>query len=267
MVLSILSDYERQWKSGFLKFRNEIKDQIETLNVSEVFESVQGEGRYIGKPGIFIRLAGCNLSCWFCDTPYTWKKEEQYPSPKKSFYYKKMAISYLVKWIQKSGFNYIVFTGGEPFLQQREIIELINQLNMPKLIIGFETNGTIAPDDELLMDFRTHFVISPKNNVSMDQKVRSAEVHDKWFKPFRSGLMGERITFKFVINEDDDFEQVLKYIDEYRIDPSLIYMMPEGTDIIGINGKLQMLFKYAKLFNVNVTTRLQILAYGNKRGT
>lgn len=94
--------------------------------VVEIFDSIQGEGLYTGAPANFIRLAGCNLSCTFCDT-YKEAKEEL--SPKEI--------------IERLGYatQIIVITGGEPTIH--DLTELIQALrNVHHYRIHLETNGT-----------------------------------------------------------------------------------------------------------------------------
>lgn len=95
-----------------------------TLKVKEIFYSLQGEGARIGVASIFIRLAGCNLSCWFCDTDWSDGKE--------------MTVEEIQKEISKFSCSSIVWTGGEPTLQ------LTNDIlkHFPDYYNCIETNGT-----------------------------------------------------------------------------------------------------------------------------
>ena len=81
--------------------------------INEIFEGIQGEGKYVGMPMLFIRCSGCTRACSFCDTKYHTKGKE-------------MTIDEVIKIIKKSKLNYVCFTGGEPLLQIdviREIME------------------------------------------------------------------------------------------------------------------------------------------------
>ena len=82
------------------------------MEISEIFYSIQGEGPNIGKRSIFIRTAGCNLSCKFCDTKYSYKGKN----------FTREEIINIVKDISKRyNTNQIVWTGGEPTLQIKEL--------------------------------------------------------------------------------------------------------------------------------------------------
>jgi len=104
------------------------------LEVSEIFASLQGEGIYIGVPQIFVRLAGCNLRCSWCDTKYTWKSG------------KRMSLDAIVNGVKRltkeTGIKEVCITGGEPLVQ--DITDLVYCL-LPSYDISIETNGTIEP--------------------------------------------------------------------------------------------------------------------------
>lgn len=114
------------------------------FEVTEIFKSLQGEGVDSGSPAVFVRLAGCNLSCNFCDTKFPVN----------------MTLSgvQLLKQILDiaGGTRLIVFTGGEPLLQP--VIQLVPMLRGMGLYVGVETNGTIEVDSV----FFTSLSLSPK---------------------------------------------------------------------------------------------------------
>lgn len=99
---------------------------MQKLNIKEIFHSLQGEGGRAGENTIFIRLAGCNLNCNYCDTEYD----------SGNLY----TICELLKQIKKHTSNWICWTGGEPTLQLNEdIIQYFKNLGYKQSI---ETNGT-----------------------------------------------------------------------------------------------------------------------------
>lgn len=123
------------------------------LKVVEIFESVQGEGYYTGRPAIFIRFAGCNLHCDFCDTKYSWPTEDV----------KEMSANDILWEIQTRGYhsNYVILTGGEPLIQDYiELQNLIRNLHAHNCLVGIETNGVKTFDrGQLPFDWVT---VSPK---------------------------------------------------------------------------------------------------------
>lgn len=104
--------------------------QQNTLKISEIFFSSQGEGLRVGEPTIFIRLSGCNLKCDFCDTKYAWDEGEEISVEK--------IIKKIEKW--KNFTKWVCISGGEPFLQ--DLSQLVKRLKKIGFLIQIETNGT-----------------------------------------------------------------------------------------------------------------------------
>ena len=135
------------------------------LKINEIFYSIQGEGSTIGTPSIFLRLAGCNLKCYWCDTPFTWLYSKEiknlielkliennieydlnyYSKEEES---KKLSIDEIFEKISKFPTKNIIITGGEPLLQAKNLEKLCKLLNEDNYKIEMETNGTIRPFNE-----------------------------------------------------------------------------------------------------------------------
>lgn len=130
------------------------------MKVNEIFYSLQGEGRFTGTPAVFIRLSGCNLKCDFCDTEHRQGME--------------MSEDEIVKEVLKYPTKHVVITGGEPLLQLTP--SLLQKLHKNKKYIQVETNGSINPQDEILLviDWIT---CSPKyGNIPNIQKIDELKV-------------------------------------------------------------------------------------------
>lgn len=114
------------------------------LQVSEIFESVQGEGPSAGEPASFLRLARCNLHCHYCDTRYTWDFER--------FRFEdevhELRVDEVAARLAAHTAPRLIVTGGEPLMQQRGLAVLLSVLG-PSPIVEVETNGTMAPDPAL----------------------------------------------------------------------------------------------------------------------
>jgi len=128
--------------------RKQQKGDGQRLWVQEVFPTIQGEGPMMGRPAIFIRLAGCNLRCWFCDTDFessTWQPTLEDLMG---------AVSIAGECVRT---NLIVITGGEPLRQN--ILPLCERLYSGGFVIQIETAGTLWIDG---IEQYTNIVVSPK---------------------------------------------------------------------------------------------------------
>ncbi len=171
--------------------------------IAELFHSIQGEGKLAGVPSVFVRTSGCNLRCWFCDTPYTsWKPEGVQREWKD-----------LVEEVKKFHCEHVVITGGEPFLQD-DVIPLAANLRKAGMHVTFETAGTIfLPVEADLMS------ISPKlaNSIPHDDAVWKMK-HDKLRdqpEVIRQMVTEYACQFKFVIDMPDDMTDVIAYLEQY----------------------------------------------------
>ncbi len=113
------------------------------LKISEIFYSIQGEGFHSGRSAIFVRLAGCNLSCRFCDTEHNIKS--------------RLSTDNILEHCKTFPSKFVVITGGEPTLQSEGLNILTRQLQQAGYFVAVETNGTT--EMELSADWVT---VSPK---------------------------------------------------------------------------------------------------------
>lgn len=152
--------------------------------VVEVFESIQGEGLYMGAQQVFIRFFGCNIACRYCDTPLT--------------HYREVTTGQLAGEIsQYSGFHSLALTGGEPLLQADFLKAFLNCIRDLKIRIYLETNGTLVNELAKVLDL--------VDIISMDFKLPSVcqcgpfwKEHEDFLK---TGLEKE-IFVKMVIGHD-----------------------------------------------------------------
>ncbi len=141
---------------GLNTVRKQELDASGMLWVQEIFSTFQGEGAHVGTPSIFIRLAGCNLTCEFCDTDF----ETAFQSP-----VNKMTATHILTIVnrmavQYPGCNNIVITGGEPFRQN--FIPLASKLIALGFTVEIETAGTLWINDFELIAQHCHVTVSPK---------------------------------------------------------------------------------------------------------
>jgi 7-carboxy-7-deazaguanine synthase len=128
------------------------------LQLSEIFYSIQGEGTWTGTPAVFVRLAGCNLTCDFCDTDYSTKLF--------------VSVDDVLRMVREAGADcpMVILTGGEP-LAQAETPELIEGLRRDGRRVHIESNGTIFT--ELPAD--VWLCVSPKERVDPRMAARADE--------------------------------------------------------------------------------------------
>lgn len=137
------------------------------LRVREIFTSIQGEGPYSGTPAVFVRFVGCNLKCPFCDTDHDSIVHTMSP--------KEVAKKVLNELENYPEIRLIVFTGGEPFLQDfTSVMSALNSESKRYLKYQVETNGTLNPLNRsfqfpgLLRE--TTIVVSPKEGHPVEIK-------------------------------------------------------------------------------------------------
>ena len=120
-----------RWK--FLSQKNILSSIDDKIAVNEIFFSIQGESIYQGLPCIFIRFSGCNLRCLWCDTSYSFEEEA-------SIY----TIDQIIQEIDSFSCPLVEITGGEPLLQKKQLILLIQRLLSQNKIVLLETNGSLS---------------------------------------------------------------------------------------------------------------------------
>ena len=223
------------------------------LTVSECFgPTVQGEGPSVGRRAGFVRLGKCNLACEFCDTPYTWRWDDHDPAVELH----EQSVADVVERVAAMDVPMVVVTGGEPLLQQRELEPLARELKQIGKRIEVETAGTIAPR---LGDLVDQWNVSPK-------LANSGNPLDRRYKPdvLRAFEATGRAVFKFVACEVADLDEIAATVDECGLTD--IWVMPEGTDAATLEKRSASLADAVVARGWNLTTRLHILLWGNRRG-
>jgi organic radical activating enzyme len=226
---------------------------IKKIEVTEIFSSLQGEGKRCGVPATFVRLRRCNLACIWCDQKETWDVTD--PGDSK---FDLKHISEIREEVISNNNRLLVITGGEPLLWQRELRYLVDSIPS-EITVEIESNGTIDPS--YLKLTRAEFNISPKMSNSENGE-RNTKVHEEYIDLFKL----RRVVFKFVVKTAYDFEEIDRFVDNYNLDPKGIYVMPEGVDRETICTRLPLLFDSCTERGYNLTTRLHVLAFGDMKG-
>ena len=102
------------------------------MKIAEIYFSIQGEGLLTGTESVFVRTSGCNLRCWFCDTPFTsWSPEGD-----------DLSVDEIIERVDEFQCDHVVLTGGEPMLYA-ELVPLATALKRQRRHITIETAGTL----------------------------------------------------------------------------------------------------------------------------
>lgn len=176
------------------------------LKISEIFRSIQGEGELIGVPHTFVRLAGCNLKCRWCDTVYARYRGTEMEE-------REIAA--------KVNTRHICITGGEPLLQ--DIYGLCRMLRRRGVIITVETNCTKF--DGRLCNCVDLFSVSPKLGSSWEKYSK------KVLRKYIDAYPESKVNLKFVIQSENDLKEVLDIVEEnkdIRKKGIPVILQPEG---------------------------------------
>jgi 7-carboxy-7-deazaguanine synthase len=228
------------------------------VRIAEIYRSWQGEGLLTGTPSIFIRTSGCNLRCWFCDTPHTsWQPTGQ-----------PWSLESILDEVQRLECEHVVITGGEPLLPM-EITELCERLHRLGRHITIETAGThFRPVRCGLMS------ISPK----LLGSAPDAGEHPRWHHLHEARrhrpLVVEQLMqlapyqLKFVIDRPVDCQQVLEYIALLpHVDRQRVLLMPQGTSAQELDRRGLWLGPWCHQHGLIFCERAHIRWFGHQPGT
>ena len=161
----------------------------------EIYKSVQGESSHTGRPCIFVRLAGCNLRCSWCDSEYTFTGG-----------YKLSEDEVVAEIAKLAPVKLVEFTGGEPLLQERELIPLMNRLLAQGYELMIETSGERPVDS---VPKAVHKIVDVKCPGSGESGR---------FRMTNLASLTERDELKFVITNRDDYEFAREFIRDNELE-------------------------------------------------
>ena len=251
-----------------------MRDIHKKIAIAEDFYSIQGEGLTTGKPSVFIRLAGCNLMCggrgtekdgelhngatWRCDSIETWMN-----GTSKSIYDYEVKMVRM-KYIENldKGAN-LIFTGGEPLLQQESIVALLEYLYQQhniKPYVEIETNGTIEPIDSL-HNWVGHYNISPKLDNSGEELEKRIKL-----SVLRSPKFYEKGTLKIVLSTRKDFAEAMSILSNLHYSNDKIWLMPCASNREELIENSSLLIELCKKHGFNFSSRLQINVWNKTVG-
>jgi 7-carboxy-7-deazaguanine synthase len=230
------------------------------LYVVEIFRSIQGEGKYAGRPSIFLRLGGCNLKCpgfseKGCDSYYAVDKKYQSE-------WEKLSIDEVMEKINrlKQKNEDLVITGGEPTLYYKNIYPLIENFQG---LITIETNATID------IDFKNY----PKyKDVIFAMSVKLSNSGEEYQKRVKKKVIkniavnAKKSFFKFVVNKKNlelQLKEILDITEGIDLD---IYCMPMGESKEKLEENAKSVFEFCLKNNFCYSDRLHIRIFGKKKG-
>lgn len=232
----------------------------DSLAVSEVFKSLQGEGPNAGRPTTFLRLMGCNLKCSWCDTAYTWDASRFDLRSETTIWEVEDLARNLDGLLGEWGL--LDITGGEPLLQENRLITMLHRLRT-RPQVEVETNGTLVPGAGLAM--RVHrFNVSPKLAHSGNFGERYELEALKQFA-YMANSYGQAL-FKFVIDGPEDLIEVKDIVASSGIEDRHVWLMPLGNISEAIQSRLPWVADAALANGWNCTARLHVNAFYDARG-
>lgn len=205
------------------------------FNVAEKFVSINGEGQKAGQLAVFIRFAGCNLRCSYCDTK--WANDFDLKG-------ENLTAEQILEYVLDTGVHNVTLTGGEPLLRP-EIEELISMLVKAGLWVEIETNGSV-PLKPLEKDSRPHFTMdykTPSSNMESEMLVSNFD------------LLEPDDVVKFVCGNSEDLNCTYDIIKKYNLtekckvylscvfgnlQPSAVVDFMKEKNLNGVNFQLQM---------------------------
>jgi len=239
----------------------------------EIFFSIQGEGKSLGLPSIFVRTSLCNLHCIWCDTDYTWNwtgtrfehvydQRPGYQKFNKKEWTAVLPVPEVTALVAPIPCRNVILTGGEPMLQQPALTRLMLELRAiaPDYRFETETNGTMVPDaafDAAIDQYNVSPKLANSNNPKQLREKAAA---------YRFFAQSEKAHFKFVIAEKTDLQETLELIDRYHIPHHKIWLMPEGSSRQSLSRRRKWLVEVCKTYGFRYTDRLHVQIWGSKKG-
>lgn len=218
------------------------------MQVVEKFVSINGEGRRCGQLATFIRFAGCNLNCGYCDT--AWANDRKVA-------FDPMTAEEVYAYIKDTQVTNVTLTGGEPLLQQDmgELLELLSQ--DPELYVEIETNGSVLLSKFSDLENPPSFTMDYKLPSSGMERMMALENFDQ---------LTAKDTVKFVSGSLEDLEKARELIDRYKLtEKTAVYISPIFGEI-----ELETIVDFMKdnqMNGVNMQVQLHKIIWDpNERG-
>ena len=224
------------------------------FQVVELFYSLQGEGCLTGVPSVFVRLAGCNLHCVWCDTAYA----------REAGAGRVLVLPELVRQVCAFPTRFVVLTGGEPMLAEG-LPALAAALRAQQKHVTIETNGT-RPPNGIACDLAS---ISPKLRHSAAAAPGTDDETARIDRPALAAWMdGYDFQLKFVVASPDDVREARGLLVRLGrpVPPERVLLMPEGTNRAVLHPRDLWLVEACKEHGYRYCRRLQVELFGSQKG-
>jgi len=211
----------------------------DTLLITEIFLSLQGESRSVGWPTTFIRLTGCPLRCHYCDTEYAFQGGER------------ITIDTILQQVENNGARHVTVTGGEP-LVQKEVYPLMKQLCDAGYKVSVETGGMVDISE---VDSRVERVVDLKTPASGEVE------QNHWDNLNR---LTKQDQLKVVIQGRADYEWFLPILKQYQLDQRCEVLLSPVQGVL----EPSLLAEWILQDKLNVRFQLQLhkILWGNETG-
>ena len=228
----------------------------DVLRMSEIFDSLQGEGVNVGKPCRFVRLALCNLHCHYCDTKYTWDFEQ--------FDYERevreASLQSVVQQLSDAPAGHVVVTGGEPLLQQRALAKVFERVPA-ELFLEIETNGTRVPLPSLLARVN-QWNVSPKLASAGDSE--ALRIRPDALVALRDS---GRAYLKLVVKSEQDRDEAEALRERFGFARDRTLLMPEAATPKELHARSPAVAAWSQALSLRFSSRLHVTLWGGRRGT
>ena len=208
-----------------------------TLNITEIFYSLQGETKEVGIPTVFVRLTGCPLRCNYCETAYAFKGNNP------------LSIQHILDEVAQYNAQYVCVTGGEP-MAQSNCLKLLDSLIDTGYNVSMETSGSIDITP-----------VNSKVSIVMDIKTPSStEEHQNRYENLP--ILKSKDQLKFVIASRSDFDWCTEILDNHEVESEILFS-PVYESLKPVELAEWIL---EKKLNVRLQVQLHKLLWGDQKG-
>jgi len=231
------------------------------VNISEIFLSIQGEGALAGVVSAFVRLAGCDLHCQWCDTAYAWDRQAGRP----------MTVEQIAAELARYRCPHVVVTGGEPLIWQ-ETPNLLQELALAGKHITVETSATQYRPlhcDLVSISPKLAHAIGTQEDTSSAAAAEAPQKTERLNIPAIQSFIDSSNDYqlKFVVREQGDLEEVNGVVAQLeRVERLKVFLMPEARTREQYHRRAPVAAAMCVETGFRFSPRLQVELWGGKKG-